>query len=168
MMTADLLGRRRRRHPNYRLVKTHRTYTVEETAWLLGVHKNTVRNWLRDGLEAIDNRRPALILGSDLVVFLKQRRARSKRPLKPGEMFCLKCRAAVRPAGRMAEWVHVTDASANLRGICPSCESLVHRRVSLARIQAAIGDLEVIAEPAGRHIRGTTDPSVNCDLQEGA
>ena len=30
------------RHPNHRLVKTHRTYTVEEIASLFHVHRNTV------------------------------------------------------------------------------------------------------------------------------
>lgn len=29
------------RHPNPRLAKIHRTYTVEEIAYLLGVHKNS-------------------------------------------------------------------------------------------------------------------------------
>jgi hypothetical protein len=34
------------RYPNYRLVKIHRNYTVEEIARLLKVHKNTVRGWI--------------------------------------------------------------------------------------------------------------------------
>jgi hypothetical protein len=33
----------KKRHPNYRKVKIHRSYTVEETASLFGNHKNTVR-----------------------------------------------------------------------------------------------------------------------------
>jgi len=158
----------KRRHPNHRHVKIHRNYTVEEIAQLFGKHKNTVRNWLRDGLKSIDDRRPALVLGADLIAFLKLRREKSKRPLKPGEMYCLKCRGSVRPAGKMAEWVHVTEASANLRGICPGCVSLIHRRVSLANIAAAIGDLEVTPEPVERHIRGVTKPSLNCDFRKGA
>ena len=158
----------KRRHPNHRHVKIHRNYTVEEIAQLFGKHKNTVRNWLRDGLESIDDRRPALVLGAVLIAFLKTRREKSKRPLKPGEMYCLKCRGPVRPAGKMAEWVHVTEASANLRGICPCCETLIHRRVSLARIDAAIVDLEVTSEPAEGHIRGMIEPSLNCDFRKGA
>jgi hypothetical protein len=42
------------RLPNPRLVKVHRSYAVEETARLLRVHKNTVRNWLKQGLALID------------------------------------------------------------------------------------------------------------------
>jgi hypothetical protein len=32
----------RKRHPNHRLVKSHRNYTVEEITRLLGKHENTV------------------------------------------------------------------------------------------------------------------------------
>ncbi|MBW7997817.1 MAG: helix-turn-helix domain-containing protein [Candidatus Glassbacteria bacterium] len=155
-------------HPNHRLVKVYRTYTVEEIAQLFGKHKNTVRNWLREGLTVIDDRRPALVLGSTLVAFLKKRRGQNKQKLKPGEIYCVRCRVAVRPAGGMADCVQVTDTTGNLRGICPSCDLLIHRRVSLARIDAVIGNLEVTLERAGEHIRGRAVPSLNCGLSEGA
>ncbi len=140
------------RHPNHRLVKIHRNYTVEEMVQLLGKHKNTVRNWLRDGLEVIDDRRPALVLGSILVDFLKKRRGRNKLTLKPGEIYCVRCRGAVNPAGGMADCVEVTDAIGNLRGICPRCDLLIHRRVSLAKIDQVKGNLEITIEPAGELI----------------
>jgi transposase-like protein len=49
------------RHPNPRLVKLHRNYSVEEIARLFDLHKNTVRHWLKQGLAAIDDRRPRLV-----------------------------------------------------------------------------------------------------------
>ena len=48
---------------NARRVKIHRSYAVDEAARLLGVHKNTVRSWIKRGLPTVDNRRPILILG---------------------------------------------------------------------------------------------------------
>ena len=53
----------RKRRPNYRLVKIHRNYTVEEVARLFGTHNNTVRAWVKAGLPTCDGKRPTLILG---------------------------------------------------------------------------------------------------------
>jgi|GEM_PF-6469059 len=39
---------------NYRLVKIHRNCIAEEAAELLGVHKNTVRAWVKAGLQIVD------------------------------------------------------------------------------------------------------------------
>jgi len=38
---------------------------VEEVSRLFGIHKNTVRNWLRQGLAPIDVQRPTVIRGDD-------------------------------------------------------------------------------------------------------
>ena len=64
----------KKRHPNHRLVKIHRNYTVEEIAGLFGIHKNTVREWVKTGLATSDNKRPMLILGQDLKAYLQARR----------------------------------------------------------------------------------------------
>ena len=59
------------RRANGRRVKIHLSYSIEETARCVCVHKNTVRRWLSSGLSAIDARRPALIHGSKLRAFLE-------------------------------------------------------------------------------------------------
>jgi transposase len=72
------------RLPNPRLVKLHRNYSVEDVARLFGLHKNTVRVWLKQGLEPIDDRRPKLILGWELSRFLYERRQRGKQSCGQG------------------------------------------------------------------------------------
>ena len=53
-----------RKRQHRRMVKIHRSYTVDEAARGLGVAKGTVRRWLNSGkLSAIEGLRPALILG---------------------------------------------------------------------------------------------------------
>lgn len=91
--------------PNHRLLKIHRSYTVEEVASVLGVHRNSVRNWMRSGLDAIDHRRPTLILGSVLASFLKARRQGRKRPCGRGELFCLRCRSPRPPVGNAVSYI---------------------------------------------------------------
>lgn len=39
---------------------------------LFYVHKNTVRSWVKDGLATNDDKRPMLILGSDLKDYLQR------------------------------------------------------------------------------------------------
>jgi hypothetical protein len=95
--------RPRKCRPNHRLVKSHRSYTVEEIARLFAIHKNTVRGWLKTGLRTIDDKRPMLILGNDLIAFLQARRAGKKQRCRPGQMYCVRCRLPKFPAAGMAD-----------------------------------------------------------------
>lgn len=96
------------RHPNPRLAKIHRNYTVEEVAGVFSVHRNTVREGLKRGLPTSDDRRPILILGADLVVFLRAWRMKNKRTCQPGELYCFRCRAPKSAAGDMADYRPMT------------------------------------------------------------
>jgi len=154
------------RHPNHRRVKIHRNYTVEQVASRFGVHRNTVRAWLKDGLPKCDSKRPILILGRDLAEFLQARRLKNKRTCQPGEIYCVRCRAPMIPAGDMAEYRPLTPALGNLIGICPRCESMIYRRVNLARLEQVCGKLEVTMPKALPHIVDSTQPSVNSDLRK--
>jgi hypothetical protein len=154
--------------PNHRLVKIHRNYTVEEIAGVLSVHKNTVRSWLKHGLSTIDRQKPTLILGSQLSRFLQDRRERGRRRCAPGEIYCVKCRAPVQPAEDMADYLPTTATSGTLRGICPTCETLIYRRVSWASLDQNRGRLEITIPQAQSHIRDSRCLSVNCDSSRGA
>jgi excisionase family DNA binding protein len=132
-----------RRHPNPRLAKIHRNYAVEEVAVLFGVGRNTVREWIKRGLPLTDDRRPMLILGSDLVAFLRARRGKNKRTCQPGEIYCVRCREPRAPAGDMAEYQPVTETQGNLVAICSGCEAMMYRRVNLSRLEQVCGKLDV-------------------------
>lgn len=71
---------------NYRLAKIHRNYTVEEAARLFGVHRNTVRMWIKRGLPVVAGH-PVLILGRELRAFLHGRREAARRSCRSGEMY---------------------------------------------------------------------------------
>lgn len=156
------------RNHNYRLVKIHRTYTVEEMAALFGVHRNSVRRWLQAGLQAIDQARPLLVKGDVLQAFLKLRRSEGKRPCRPGEFYCLRCRAPKRPANSCAVYQPFTFDRGNLLGICETCGAKLNRRVSLARLGRAIGDLRISFPEAQEHIGESPHPSLKCHFSEDA
>jgi hypothetical protein len=156
------------RLPNPRLVKLHRNYTVEETARRFGVHKNTVRNWLKQGLAAIDDRRPTLILGSELSRFLNDRRRKTKQLCGPGRIYCVACRAPKCPAGNMADCIRTGTHAANLCAICPDCDRFIYRRVNPAKIDAIRGDLDITFQEANPRIRESVALSVNSDSGQEA
>jgi excisionase family DNA binding protein len=151
------------RRINSRRIKVHRTYTVEEIARLLDIHKNTVRNWLKQGLKAIDEHRPILIHGQHLRAFLDARRERVKQTCGPGQFYCVKCRAPKEPAGQMADYLALTATSGNLRGLCPTCGGWIYRRVSRPKLAAVAAHLEVSFPQLFPHIGESFSPSLNCD-----
>ena len=158
----------RKRPPNVCLVKAIRTYTVEEAAALLGMHRNTVRRWIQGGLQTVDEQRPTLILGSHLIAYLTARRKQRKQPCAPGEIYCLRCRSPQSPAGGIADCEPQTAALGNLIGICPACDGLIYRRVNLARLDEVRGDLVVsFTKPVAR-LSEPSQPTLNGDFGQGA
>ncbi len=139
-----MTGRMRKRAPNPRRVKIHRSYTVDDAAQLFGCHRNTICHWQKEGLKPVDGKRPVAFEGPALTAFLEARRGARRRRLKPGEIYYLPCREPKEPAGDTAEYVLLTDARGNLRGICPTCGRLIHRVASRAQIEAVRGKLELI------------------------
>lgn len=133
---------------NPRLAKFHRSYAVDEVARLWGVHRNTVRAWLKAGLRTVDSCRPTLIRGKDLVEFLTARRRANRRPCAPGEVFCVRCRSPRRPAAGRAEYRPLTSALGNIVGLCPVCGCAMFRRVNRARLDDVRGSLEVLVTEA--------------------
>jgi len=139
-------------------VKINRNYSFEELAAVLGVHKNTVLAWVKNGLPCLKERRPFLILGSDARVYLKNQRGDKKRTCKANELFCMRCKLPVKPAHNFVEYMPLTTTKGRLTGFCERCECVVNKFVnytSLARY-AALFDL---TEPKGlEHINDSDNP----------
>jgi hypothetical protein len=155
----------RKRYPNHQLVKIHRNYTVVEIVNLFSNHKNTVRGWIRAGLAVSDDKRPMLVLGHDLVAFLKDRRRKNKHTCKPGEIYCVRCRSPKLPAEGMAEYSSVTEKFGNLSAICPDCHSMMNRRVSFAKLDQIRGNMDISFPQAQQHIVERNKPTVNSDFK---
>lgn len=155
----------RRSKANWRAVKKHRNYTIEEAARTLCLSRGTVRRWIDAGLPALTDRKPFLILGGDLIDHLKAPR-RQRTRCGPGEFYCFRCRASRKAALGMAEVVHRTETTINLRALCAACETLMHRRVASARLADFATDLEVSDTQAPTHIEEPASPCVNDHFQK--
>jgi excisionase family DNA binding protein len=117
-----------------RRAKAHYNYTIAEAADLFGVHRNTVRHWIGNGLETVKVGGLILILGDELRRYLCIRRAKRRVRCPPGSMYCMRCRDARKPPGGLTELVPLRGSTVDLRGICPDCGSLMHRRANLKQL----------------------------------
>lgn len=151
-----------------RHAKKHRSYSVTELAALFGMHKRTVRNWISQGLPTVDGTRPTLILGCDFQTWWGKRQKAAQRPCKPGQMYCFKCRDAKAPALGMVEYAATNAATGNLRALCETCGTMMHRRARMEGIAAVMPGLDVRRTEAPPRIGEIARPSPNCANMTGA
>ena len=139
----------RNRRADWRRIKAKYSYTIEEAARALSVHRNAVRNWIRAGyLPVMDTSRPHLILGAVLIEFLKGKRIALKRKCGRGELYCLKCRAPRKPVPDLIEQCPMPSGRTRIVAICSICETLMHRFVADRNLAAALSEFEVHSRPA--------------------
>lgn len=153
-----------RRNKGRRGIRIHRSYSVDEVSRILQVAQGTIRRWIKgEKLPALTERKPMLILGSELALFLSKSRA-SRQPCKPHECYCVKCRKPQHPAGDMAEYVPLAPITGNLRALCPVCGLWMHKRIRRDALIGLEGLLSVTTTVAPLRINGLNDPSLNDHL----
>ena len=150
------------RRANPRLIKMHRSYSVEEAALKLGVHKNSIRGWIKAGLPILDNSRPIIILGGELKAWLDKKRKAAKRPCPPGTFYCFKCRTPKAPALGMVEYKPMNKTTGNLIALCTDCGTMMHRRARQEAIEAIMPNLAIQITEAKLSIIERTPPPLNC------
>lgn len=157
----------RKLNPN--AVKMHRSYTVGELSTLLGVHKNTVRHWQGEGLAPIDRSRPVLFQGGAIRSFLSQRNAGRKRPCPTGTLYCFRCREPREPALGMVDYIELKPGTGNLRALCATCETIMHRRIRRSALATTLPGISVQVRQGQPRLTGCPAPCLNCDSEtEGA
>lgn len=111
-------------------IKGNKTYTVEELADVAGVSIPTVRNWLKIGMKRLDDQRPTMIIGFQALEFINARKANSKKPMALGEFYCLRCKAARKPLGGMADYAAISATGGRLKALCSVCECACNLNIS--------------------------------------
>jgi hypothetical protein len=155
--------RAKKRTYNTRLVKRDYPYFVGEIAELFHLHPNAVRRWLKAGLVSLDDHRPILIHGSDLIDFLDMRQAARKQKCAADELFCLRCRRPRHPRLGRVKLRFRSETRLELSGVCEACGTRMHRAGSAARLEEYRQALSVEMPGEGR-ITGRSDPSLMCHL----
>jgi hypothetical protein len=87
---------------------------------LYDVSRNTIANWIKDGLVFVPGRE-ALFRGRELNAFHSARRERARKHCRPGEFLCFHCKTIVSLIGGSAEASWDQPHTATLSWSCPSC-----------------------------------------------
>ncbi len=168
-MTIDRRNSRSRtpkkRTYNTRLIKRDYAYFVDEIVDLFDLHPNAVRRWIKNGLPIIDQSRPFLIHGRDLIAFLDARQAKRKQPCASHELYCLRCRRPRSPRLGSLEIEVRSETRLDLSATCEKCGTRIHRAGSVARL-AEYRKAFSIERPGERRITGCSDPSLMCHLSQ--
>lgn len=117
-----------RTNPNR--IKIHSLYTVIEVSETLGVHPKTVRNWIHAGLPVVDEKRPLLIRGVDLKIYLKPNRKTYMFRCELNEMYCFKCKKPQTPDIGSVEFIAKPAGMAQMNGHCSECGCEANKYVS--------------------------------------
>jgi hypothetical protein len=144
-----------RRH-SARRIKELRTYNAREAAKATGATPGTVRHWHKSGLEAVSGIYPLI-----------HRDEGRKQPCGSGKMFCLHCKEPKTPAFGEAEFWPDGPKLGTLKGLCPDCTAIMHRRTSLAKLSAAAGDLRVSMQCRESSLSSTAEPNSNPHSEGG-
>jgi transposase-like protein len=152
--------------PTWNRVKIHRSYTVDEAARTLGVCKATVRRWIKaKGLPLIDQHRPALILGPELIAFGKSHKA-PKQKCELDQAYCLSCRAPKNAALGQMEIIQANAKTANVRMQCETCMSLMHKRFAWRDLSQVSARARVSASQAHLHLIETNAPCLSVHFKK--
>ncbi len=164
MSTRSAPVRRNRRY-NLRLIKATWPYTVQDVATLLGVHKNAVGRWMREGLQADRLQRPFLIRGDELARFLdaKQKKRRTKCGI--AQFYCFKCRDARNASGGRATLDSQICDKVQLKAICDHCGTRMNKVLGTRRLQQIRSHL-IISTPESEHIIECSGASMNGVLEK--
>ncbi|MDE6481970.1 MAG: hypothetical protein K2L25_04085 [Alphaproteobacteria bacterium] len=118
-------------------------YTMDEAGALIDRSARTIRAFVADGMPTIDDGKPTLIRGYDLINYLRTKNRVTKNPLKTNEMYCLRCREPIVPLNNNVT-MHETGTSLKLSGICPLCGKVANRAYKISAKDLLSGTFHIV------------------------
>lgn len=150
---------------NTNRIRRQFSYSVQEICDLLAVHKNTVREWLRQGLPKTDSQKPYLIYGNDLRLFLNQRQQSRRKKCGLDEFYCLRCRTQRRSFGNLADVKLRNSKTVMVSGICEVCDTPLNKVQSVKNLPNIFQTFD-ISKKQQADIYGLLNSSLDCNLRK--
>lgn len=148
-------------------LRVHRSYTVDEAAAAMGRNKATIRRWIAVGrIVPVDDGRPALLSGRDLAAIAVGGPRKAHRSCRADEAYCLRCRDVRPMAFAEAEIVSSNASGVNLRALCATCATVMHKRAALSALPDLARTVTLAAPPHLQHLvpgAGPFLPELDCE-----
>ena len=101
------------------------SYTIKEMSDCLGINEKTCLRWITNGLPVIPNsKKPILMLGSEIKIFLRNKDSKKKIELKRNEFYCLTCKSA-----RSAKRGSIKRLAKYKTALCRACNGKMSRTI---------------------------------------
>jgi hypothetical protein len=110
-------------------------YDVDAICRLYGIHEKTVLAWLKKGLKPIDAKRPILVYGYHLKIFLGKLNESNRCHLNFEEMFCMKCKEAKTPFKKQIQLEQFEQKFLKAKAVCQSCKTKMNKSYQLENFQ---------------------------------
>lgn len=147
-------------------------YDIEDICRLFkscNLHPQTVRQWIKNGLLTIDNGKPSLIYGNQLIDFLGKLNKSNKCKTDFEQMFCFKCRDGKIPYRKQIQ-LEQSHGLVKAKARCQTCKTLMNKNYKMddvprLRLIFNVGDVLELYDsgdsPANTHIITSTESSTN-------
>jgi hypothetical protein len=156
---------KKKRKYSPRRVKQTVAYSTQEIAALYSIHIRTVHEWYRAGLPTIDDRKPFLVLGEDLKMFLNARQKSRKIPCQINELYCTKCRTPRMSWENQVDIRYLTEKIILVVGLCPICNTTLNKAASAKKLDE-LHKIYMIQTVHERNLIGSSNPIVNTDINK--
>ncbi|MTI08702.1 hypothetical protein [Curvivirga aplysinae] len=99
------------------------------------LHQQTIRKWIKEGLKVIDNKKPTLIYGYDLIAYLKKQNDKGKTKTAFDQFYCMSCKDARMPFQKKVSVIHKAS-HLQASAICQCCKTRMNKTYKLDDYQA--------------------------------
>lgn len=119
---------------NLNIISSLLSYTIEDVCILYSkrkLHPQTVRKWIKNGLQLVDNCKPVLLHGSTLKDFLGKLNDDNHISLNFDEFYCFSCKEVHIPLHREIYIEHFSQFI-KATGLCPKTKKIMKKSYKLA------------------------------------
>jgi hypothetical protein len=108
------------------------------------LHSKTVLEWKKQGLQAIDDRNPALFYGYCLSKFLGKLNESNKCKTAFDEIFCMTCKDAKKPLKKQIQLIPENKNFLKVKAACQICKKSMFKNYKLDDLQKIKREFDVV------------------------